>query len=102
MDEPGKAEKVELVEDRHARPESPNDPLEVLAAEQEGTVLLVIGKFRLIFEPVSLSPLHIEPVLERAVEQEHRDAVHSEESKDPTPGQGLHDFHIRKHEKRIG
>jgi hypothetical protein len=54
--------------DRHARPESPDDTLEVLAAEQEGAVLLVIGKFGVVLEAVSLSPRHVEPVFEGAVE----------------------------------
>jgi hypothetical protein len=54
--------------DRHASSKSPDDTLEVLAAEQEGAVLLVIGKFSVVLEPVSLTPRHIEPVLEGAIE----------------------------------
>src|ERR1700722_14004811 len=70
--------------DRHASSKSPDDTLEVLAAEQEGAVLLVIGKFGVVLEAVSLSPRHIEPGLEGAIEQEHRDAVDDEEPEDPT------------------
>src|ERR1700722_19824135 len=70
--------------DRHACPESPDDALEVLPLEQEGAVLLVIGKFGVVLEPVSLSPRHVEPVFEGAVEQEHPAAVEGERPEVPT------------------
>ena len=88
--------------DRHASSESADDALEVLALEQKGVVLLVVGKFGVVLEPVSLSARHIEPVFEGAIEQENRHAVHNKESQNPAPGEGLHDFDVRKHEKRIG
>src|ERR1700733_11472118 len=65
--------------DRHAGSKPPDDPLDILAAEQKGGVLLVIGKFGVVFEPVSLSSRYVERVFERAVEQENRHAVDDEE-----------------------
>src|ERR1700734_1421270 len=53
--------------DRHAGSKAADDSLEILAAEQEGVILLVIGKFGVVLEAVSLTPRHIEPVFEGAV-----------------------------------
>ena len=56
----------------------------------------------MVLETVSLSPRHVEPVFERAIEQENRNAVDDEEPENPAPGQRLHGFDVREHEKRIG
>ncbi len=88
--------------DRHAGSKGPDDPFEILALEQEGAVLLVVGKFAVVFEAGALRARHVEPVFEGAVEQEDRDAVHNQEPEDPAPGQGLHDFGVGKHEICVG
>ncbi len=107
--EPGRVTVGESVEDadlisrpdRHARSESADDPLDVLALEQEGVVLLVVRIFGVVLEAVPLRPRHIEAVLEGAIEQGDRNAVDDEKPEDPAPGQGLHDLDIREHEHRI-
>ncbi len=88
--------------DRHAGSEPADEALVVLAAEQEGAVLPVVRELCVVFEARALRARHVEPVLERAVEQKHRDAVDHEQPEGPAPGQSLHHCDVRQHEIGIG